>query len=82
VTDYNAFRDDVIAQRAANPDGTASSTAVLFGDGTMRQIMTQVEQVLGTSVNGLTMSDIGLSFNQQTSWCSIPARCPRRSVRI
>src|SRR5882724_7019604 len=65
VTDYNAFRDDVIAQRAANPDGTASSTAVLFGDGTMRQIMTQVEQVLGTSVNGLTMSDIGLSFNAQ-----------------
>src|SRR5882672_10364485 len=36
-----------------------------FGDGTMRQIMTQIEQVLGTSVNGFTMSDIGLSFNQQ-----------------
>jgi flagellar hook-associated protein 2 len=65
VTDYNAFRDDVIAQQASNPDGTASSNSVLFGDGTMRQIMTQIEQVLGTSVNGFTMSDIGLSFNQQ-----------------
>jgi flagellar hook-associated protein 2 len=65
VTDYNAFRDDVIAQQASNPDGTASSGAVLFGDGTMRQIMTQIEQVLGTSVKGLTMSDIGLSFNTQ-----------------
>ena len=65
VTDYNAFRDDVIAQQAANPDGTASSNSVLFGDGTMRQIMTQIEQVLGTSVNGFTMSDIGLSFNAQ-----------------
>ncbi len=65
VTDYNAFRDDVIAQQTANPDGTASSNSVLFGDGTMRQIMTQIEQVLGTSVNGFTMSDIGLSFNQQ-----------------
>jgi flagellar hook-associated protein 2 len=65
VTNYNAFRDDVIAQQTANPDGTASSNAVLFGDGTMRQVMTQIEQVLGTSVNGLTMSDIGLSFNQQ-----------------
>ena len=31
----------------------------------MRQIMTQIEQVLGTSVNGFTMSDIGLSFNAQ-----------------
>src|SRR5882672_1271588 len=51
VTDYNAFRDDVIAQQTTNPDGTASSNSVLFGDGTMRQIMTQIEQVLGTSVN-------------------------------
>jgi len=65
VTDYNAFRDDVIAQQTTNPDGTASSNSVLFGDGTMRQIMTQIEQVLGTSVNGFTMSDIGLSFNAQ-----------------
>jgi flagellar hook-associated protein 2 len=65
VTDYNAFRDDVIAQQAINPDGTASSSAVLFGDGTVRDVMTQIEQVLGTSVSGLTMADIGLSFNQQ-----------------
>ena len=65
VTDYNAFRDDVIAQQAINPDGTASSSAVLFGDGTVRDVMTQIEQVLGTSVNGLTMADVGLSFNQQ-----------------
>jgi flagellar hook-associated protein 2 len=65
VADYNAFRDDVIAQQAINPDGTASSSAVLFGDGTVRDVMTQIEQVLGTSVNGLTMADVGLSFNQQ-----------------
>jgi flagellar hook-associated protein 2 len=65
ATDYNAFRDDVIAQQGTNPDGTAASNAVLFGDGTIREIMTQMEQVLGTSVNGLTMSDIGLSFNAQ-----------------
>jgi len=65
VTDYNAFRDDVIAQQSTDPDGTASTNSVLFGDGTMRQIMTQIEQVLGTSVNGLTMSDVGLSFNAQ-----------------
>jgi flagellar hook-associated protein 2 len=38
---------------------------VLFGDGTVRDVMTQIEQVLGTSVNGLTMADVGLSFNQQ-----------------
>jgi flagellar hook-associated protein 2 len=73
VSDYNAFRDDVIAQQATNPDGTASSTAVLFGDGTMREIMTQVEQVLGTAVNGFTMSDIGLSFNPDNNELSLNA---------
>ncbi len=65
VTDYNAFRDDVIAQQAINPDGTAASSAVLFGDGTMRDIMTRMQQVLSASVGGLTMSDLGLSFNEQ-----------------
>jgi flagellar hook-associated protein 2 len=63
VTDYNAVRDDVIAQQATNPDGTASSSAVLFGDGTIRDVMTQMQQVMSTAVNGLSMADIGLSFN-------------------
>ena len=53
----------MIAQQATNSDGTAASSAVLFGDGTMRDIMTRIEQVLGSSVGGLTMSDLGLSFN-------------------
>jgi len=63
VTDYNAFRDQVIAQSATNSDGTASSSAVLFGDSTMRDIMTQLQQVLSGSVGGMTMADLGLSFN-------------------
>ena len=65
VTNYNAFRDAVIAQQATNSDGTASSSSVLFGDSTMRDIMTRVQAVLGTSVGGLTMSDLGLSFNEK-----------------
>jgi flagellar hook-associated protein 2 len=63
VTDYNAFRDDVLAQQAIAPDGTASSGAVLFGDGAVREIMSRIEKVLGTSVNGLTMGNIGLSLD-------------------
>ncbi len=65
VTNYNAFRDAVIAQQATNSDGTASSSAVLFGDGTMRDIMNQLQSVLSTSVGGLTMADLGLSFNSK-----------------
>ncbi|WP_338691105.1 flagellar filament capping protein FliD [Bradyrhizobium sp. 26S5] len=64
VTNYNAFRDQVIAQSAQNSDGTAASSAVLFGDSTMRDIMTQLQQVLSGSVGGMTMADLGLSFNE------------------
>jgi flagellar hook-associated protein 2 len=63
VTDYNTFRDEVIAQSATNSDGTASSSAVLFGDSTMRDVMTQLEQALSTSVGSMSMADLGLSFN-------------------
>ncbi|MGJ4949055.1 flagellar filament capping protein FliD [Bradyrhizobium sp. HKCCYLS20291] len=65
VTNYNAFRDAVIAQQTTNSDGTAASSAVLFGDGTMRDIMNTLQAVLGTSVGGLTMADLGLSFNEK-----------------
>jgi len=65
VTNYNAYRDAVIAQQAMNSDGTAASSAVLFGDGTMRDITNRLEAVLTGSVGGLTMSDLGLSFNEK-----------------
>jgi flagellar hook-associated protein 2 len=64
VTNYNAFRDAVIAQQSTKSDGTASSSAVLFGDGTMRDIMDQLQSALNSTVGGLTMSDLGLSFNE------------------
>jgi flagellar hook-associated protein 2 len=65
VTNYNAFRDAVIAQQATSTDGTAATTAVLFGDSTMRDIMDKLQSILTTSVGGLTMADIGLSFNEK-----------------
>jgi flagellar hook-associated protein 2 len=65
VTNYNAFRDAVIAQQATNSDGTASSSAVLFGDGTIRQINDELQAVLDTSVGGYSMADLGLSFNDK-----------------
>lgn len=64
VTDYNKFRDAVIAQEATGSDGTADSSAVLFGDGTMRDIMDSLQNALNSTVGGLTMSDLGLSFNE------------------
>lgn len=64
VTNYNAFRDEVIAQQTTDTDGTASSSAVLFGDGTMRNIMDRLQSALNSTVGGLTMADLGLSFNE------------------
>lgn len=65
VTNYNTFRDAVIAQQATASDGTADSSAVLFGDGTMRDIMDSLQNALNTTVGGLTMADLGLSFNEK-----------------
>ncbi|WP_256805886.1 flagellar filament capping protein FliD [Bradyrhizobium sp. Bra78] len=64
VTNYNAFRDEVVAQQATATDGTADSSAVLFGDGTMRNIMDALQNALNTTVGGMTMADLGLSFNE------------------
>lgn len=65
VTNYNTFRDAVIAQQATGSDGTADSSAVLFGDGTVRDIMDALQNALNSTVGGLTMADLGLSFNEK-----------------
>jgi len=65
VTNYNAFRDAVVAQQATATDGTADSSAVLFGDGTMRNIMDALQNALNSTVGGMTMADLGLSFNEK-----------------
>jgi flagellar hook-associated protein 2 len=63
VTAYNALRDYVVSQQATNSDGTASSSAVLFGDNTMNGLTDQIQFAMGSIVGGLSMSDLGLSFN-------------------
>ncbi len=62
VTDYNAVRDFVTSQQQTASDGTAASGTVLFGDGTMNDIMTQIQSAMNTTVNGLSLNDLGLSF--------------------
>ncbi|MEH2471066.1 flagellar hook-associated protein 2 [Nitrobacteraceae bacterium AZCC 2161] len=64
VTSYNAFRDYVAGQQTLASDGTVDSTSVLFGDGTLRDITTQMEQALNSSIGGLSLSDLGLSFDE------------------
>jgi flagellar hook-associated protein 2 len=63
VTDYNAIRDYVTSQQTLSSDGTVDTSAVLFGDGSMRNIMTSLEQAMNSSSGGMSMTDLGLSFN-------------------
>lgn len=63
VTSYNAVRDYVTSQQTLTSSGTADTSSVLFGDGTMRNVMTQMEQVLNSIIGGMSMSDLGLSFS-------------------
>jgi len=64
VTAYNSYRDFVIAQEATDSTtGTAASTAILFGDETLQDVSAQLENALNTSVGGLSLGSLGLSFN-------------------
>ena len=63
VTNYNAFRDYVTSQQQVGSDGTAAAGTVLFGDNTMNDIMNQLENAMNTTVGGLSLNDLGLSFN-------------------
>ncbi|MET0219037.1 MAG: flagellar filament capping protein FliD, partial [Tardiphaga sp.] len=63
VTDYNAIRDYVTSQQTLGTDGTVDSSSVLFGDGSMRNIMTSLEQAMNMSSGGVSMTDLGLSFS-------------------
>lgn len=64
VTGYNALRDYVTGQQTLDSDGTVDASSVLFGDGTMRDITTQLEQALNSSIGGMSMADLGLSFTE------------------
>ncbi len=63
VTAYNAVRDYVTSQQTLSSDGTVDSASVLFGDGAMRNITTQLEQAMNSDIGGLSMTDLGLSFS-------------------
>jgi flagellar hook-associated protein 2 len=64
VTAYNTFRDYAYTQQQTDTSGAATSDAVLFGDGTLRNISNQVAAALNTTVNSLSLSTLGLSFNE------------------
>jgi len=60
---YNSLRDFVLTNQALNTDGTASSSAVLFGDSILRGVTKSVQSILSSEVNGVSLGSIGISFD-------------------
>jgi flagellar hook-associated protein 2 len=64
VAAYNSYRDFAIEQQATDSTtGTALSTAILFGDSTLRDVSERLENAMNTTIGGLSLSSLGLSFN-------------------
>ena len=64
VTAYNSWRSWVAQNQATNSDGTASDTAYLFGDSTLRSASTSLASILGNMVDGHSLAEFGITLNE------------------
>lgn len=63
VTAYNNWESYVTANEATNSDGTAASSAVLFGNQTLREASLQVDSPLTALVRNNSLGGLGISLN-------------------
>lgn len=64
VDAYNAYREWAMSQQETSSSGGASSDSILFGDSTIRTINQQIASALAFSLDDVSMSSIGLSFDE------------------
>jgi flagellar hook-associated protein 2 len=68
---YNAINTFVKQQRAANADGTIAATSVLYGETSLRDLSTQLKQMVTSVVSGVTginsLRGSGLGFSADGS---------------
>ncbi|PIO98157.1 flagellar filament capping protein FliD [Pleomorphomonas carboxyditropha] len=64
VDAYNAYREWALSEQETSSSGGASADAVLFGDSTIRTINQQIASALTFSLDDVSMSAIGLSFDE------------------
>ena len=76
VTNYNTFRDAVIAQQATDL-GRHGGIRARCCSATAPCVTSwiQLQNALNSTVGGLTMADLGLSFNEKNELSSTPRRC-------
>ena len=63
ISAYNSWENFVSGQQATNSDGTATSTAVLFGDSLLRDVSTAIGNSLAGLVHNASLGAIGITFD-------------------
>jgi len=63
VTAYNTWESYVTANEATNSDGTASSSAVLFGNQTLREASLDIDNTLTGLFRNNSLGGLGISIN-------------------
>lgn len=68
VTAYNNWESFVQMNEATSSDGTAASSATLFGDSTLREVSLQLDSEITSMINDMSLADIGLSLNSSNEF--------------
>ncbi|PKU25995.1 flagellar filament capping protein FliD [Telmatospirillum siberiense] len=63
MTAYNNWESFVQMNEATGSDGTASSSATLFGDSTLREVSLDIDSKITSMISSMTLADIGLTLN-------------------
>jgi len=63
VTAYNSWESFVQQNEATDSSGNASSSAVLFGNSSLRDASLQIDQAITANVNGTSLGALGISLN-------------------
>ncbi|MFD2184261.1 flagellar filament capping protein FliD [Rhodoplanes azumiensis] len=67
VDAYNAYREWAVSQQALTTSGTAADTAVLFGDGTLRNVNMSIATALSTTIDALSLANIGITYDSSNN---------------
>lgn len=67
VSAYNSWRDFYAYETAVGSTGTASSTSVLFSDGSLRDANETIANAVASLVNNTSLGAIGISLNSDNT---------------
>jgi len=67
VTAYNTWESFVQQNEATTSSGTASSSATLFGDSTLREVSLEVDSTMTAMINKLSLADIGIALDSSNT---------------